>query len=53
MRVTLKKHKKGKETTAITKTIISTSQPETSDPLIFLSSDFDTNSPINLVRITD
>ena len=48
-----KKQKKGKETTAITKTIISTSQQETSDPLYFLSSDSDTDGSINLVRITD
>ena len=45
--------KGGKETTAITKTIISTSQQETSDPLNFLSSDSDTDGSINLVRITD
>ena len=45
--------KRGKETTAITKTIISTSQQETSDPLNFLSSDSDTDGSINLVRITD
>ena len=48
-----KKHKKGKETTAITKTIISTSQRDTTDPLNFLSSDSDTDGSINLVRITD